>query len=192
MAYGRRYRSGGRARSRRRLDWAHFSNVGGTGVELSDANRAAQSHVLADYQSDVVAAMDVDGVTITRIRGTVYWVPAATITQEYTGLALGFRTEESQDVGSLTDEQQIARANNPNLDWMYYRRHQTASAAAIAENGAYAAQGWPNHIELDIKSQRRLESINQSLYFWYGLTDTIGTGNSLRLFWDFRVLFKKP
>lgn len=187
MARYRARRTPRRSVARRKLQWATFSNVGGEGLEFSDTNMASPANALTDFET--AQGSDVSSATITRIRGHVWWVPAATAVQEYTGLALGFMIWNSSDASTLTDAQQANRLNQPYRDWMYYKRIQTASAAADL---GVTTTGWQNELDVDIKSQRKFDELNETLYFFAGLTDSIGDGNSIRVFYDFRILLKRP
>ena len=69
------------------------------------------------------------------------------------------------DTQSITDERQSARLpiNDPHVDWMYARNnlgitHGTDSAEIDVAQG--------NRVELDLRSQRRLDELGQSLPGW--------------------------
>lgn len=187
----RRRMTGRRRYPRRRLFWAHSTFASAT---VGDANLVRIGDLLADYQggSDEPSRDDVEGITVTRIRGAMYWVPPATVAQEYHWLNVGIAVGNTSDMDELTDEQQVTRLADPYRDWMYYRRHATVTGAV--DPGVNAQPDpWPTHFEIDLKSQRRFDEKSQSLFLFYGFPGGgLGTGNDYRIYTDLRILCKRP
>lgn len=182
MARRRSYSRRSAAR-RRRLFWARDTNA----ATLSDTNQANWRDLLDNYEGG--DNDDVEGVTITRIRGTVYWVPPATTTQEYHWLTVGIMVSNTSDMVQLTDAQQLLRSEDPYRDWMFYKRFRFSTATA--DIGGFEVTGWPTHYELDLKSQRRFDERSESLFATVSV-DPLGDGNEALVYSDLHVLCKRP
>lgn len=180
-----------RTAPRRRLMWARYTNTFG----LTTSNSAFTPDLLFSYQQLVGA--DVEGTTITRIRGQV----AISLEASSGGAAVNFnkvnfgiRVADSASMEQLeTDAEQHAVLPDqaPGSDWMYARSFlvPTTSASATYTERVLAAR----EFELDIKSQRRFDEVQQSLYLFTGISPGdfgAPTGGQIRL--DIHTLLKRP
>ena len=168
----------------RRMFWARRAGL----VTLTEDNVASQQSLLADFQAEYDA--DLFGFTVTRIVGHyTHWTSGSELVSTSYNLSVGIRVDESVDTENVTDERQSARLpiNDPHVDWMYARNnlgitHGTDSAEIDIAQG--------NRVELDLRSQRRLDELGQSLYLVGGLNSY--PGDDVYVWYDMHVLCKRP
>lgn len=173
---------------KRRLFWArtrvNHSITGTTDLVFID-------DLLATFQ----AAYDADlfGFTITRIRGNLATrTVSATTTAGTAQMTAGIRVDDQNAVTVIdTDAEQITQmpTGDPHADWMWTRNWavEYPSTTALA---AGAQSLWS--FDFDIKAQRRLDELGQSLYLFSGRESaTENTAVSL-MSWDFSILCKRP
>jgi len=156
----RRRSSNGRrmgSSSRRRLFWARFDGQ----QTFTTGNDGLVVNLLADFETAYGA--DLFGFTITRIVGNfTHASNAGTAAAGYT-LGVGLRIEDEQSVSNTnTDAEQIALApqNDQFSDWMFARVMHGAVTGATD----YALALQESRYEIDLRSQRRLDELGQSLY----------------------------
>lgn len=184
-----RRRMARRAAPQRRLFWATY-NVATT---LGSNNRAAIGDMLSDFNADYGA--DLVGFTVTRIRGTISWGPAGQAAAPWGWYSVGIRkgNEKGMSIAD-TDEEQIALqpSQDPHGDWMYQR--MTSAWVPSTQTGeghdvqlAVQLGAWVN--EIDIKAQRRLDELGDSLFYFVEQGPEQGTTN---IHGRFRLLLKRP
>ena len=173
---------------RRRLFWARRAGL----VTLTEANLASQQSLLATFQEAYDA--DLFGFTVTRIIGHyTHWTSDATDVSTTYNLSVGIRVDETSDTQGIDDTQQSDRLpiNDPHVDWMYARNNlgitYGTSASATTDQTAIQAN---NRVELDLRAQRRLDELGQSLYLVGGLNSY--PGEDVYVWYDFHVLCKRP
>ena len=165
---------------------------GPASVTLTEAKSASQQSLLATFQEAYDA--DLFGFTVTRIIGHyTYWTSDATDVSTTYNLSVGIRVDETSDTQGIDDTQQSDRLpiNDPHVDWMYARNNlgitYGTTASATTDQTAIAAN---NRVELDLRAQRRMDELGQSLYLVGGLNDY--PGEDVYVWYDFHVLCKRP
>lgn len=172
---------------RRRMFWARAHNL----ATLSETNTAQVINLLSPYQAS--ANTDVEGVTVTRIRGHYTWWSGAQATNTSFNLGTGIIVQDQSVAAQLdTDPEQNATspwdADGQYRDWMYVRNNLGITEPATGENQSAAVAA--NRVELDLKSQRRFDEVNQSLYAYVGLNEF--PGENVFFWYDLHVLLKRP
>lgn len=177
-----------RTAPRRRLMWARYSNSFG----ITADNQAFTPDLLFSYQQLVGA--DVEGTTITRIRGTVGVRAEAAGTANLARIPFGIRVADSASMALLNEDLEQAGVlpdAAPGSDWMYARNFVVPTVQASSSNTEKLLA--VRTFELDIKAQRRFDEVQQSLYaFVGGSSGDFGgvTEGQIRL--DMHVLLKRP
>lgn len=174
-------RSGGQ--SRRRLFWARRNGL----ISFPEGNLGSQQDLLSTFQ----AAYDADlfGFTVTRVVGHyTWWVSEAQAVSTTFNLSVGIRIDEQVDTTGITDERQQNRlpANDPFADWMYVRNNLGVAGGTTSENAPYR-----NTVELDLRSQRRLDELGQSLFLFAGHAGSYA-GSDTHFWYDLNILCKRP
>ena len=120
--------------------------------------------MLQDYEQ--VLGADAAGTTITRIRGRIAWAyfPETSL-QEPLIASWGIRVDESQ-VTNLTDTQQVERLQQHYADWLMYEQRYVWPSV---EGEGLVSPNLIHEDVVDIRSQRRLDELQQSLYFVAGV-----------------------
>ncbi len=182
----RSYNRGRRSTApRRRLFWARRQSL----LQFTETNQATPQNLLGPFQEAYGA--DLFGFTVTRIVGHYTWWTADDQTTATTyNFSVGIRTDEQEQAAGDTDtrQQQQIPANSPHDDWMYVRNNLgIASGTGAPEEVEQSAL---NRIELDLKSQRRLDELGQSLYIYAGLNDYPGV--DVWAWYDLNILCKRP
>lgn len=173
---------------RRRMFWARAHNL----ATLSESNYAQTLNLMSPYQES--AASDVEGVTVTRIRGHYTWFASGQAVSQTFNLGLGIIVQDQSVAGQLdTESEQQATAPWDQYgqfrDWMYVRNN--LGVTPTSEIGATSPEELStNRVELDLKSQRRFDEVNESLYLYVGLNDY--PGENVYFWYDLHVLLKRP
>lgn len=183
-----RRRTSNRGRSgtnRRRLFWARRTALSA----FTAADRAASYNLLADFETAYGA--DLFGFTVTRIIGHyTYWTTSNTGVATTYNVSTGIRVDDESEIDGSTEAEQIARlpVNDPFTDWMFARNN-----IGVTTTTGDPAQGFQlalNRVDLDLRSQRRLDELGQSLYWFVGLNAS--PGSDVNVWWDFHILCKRP
>lgn len=180
----RRNSNRGRSAPRRRMFWARRAEL-----STLNADGYAFSHdLLQDFQ-DAYSA-DLFGFTVTRVVGHfTWWASAQTVATTF-NLSMGLRVDDSNQVQSVPADQRVGTLpiRDPFVDWMWVRNN---GGATVGETDAPALQMANNRVELDLRSQRRLDELGQSLYLFHGLNTPI-EGEDIFLWYDLHILCKRP
>ena len=141
--------------------------------------------MLQDYEQ--VLGADAAGTTITRIRGRIAWAyfPETSL-QEPLIASWGIRVDESQ-VTNLTDTQQVERLQQHYADWLMYEQRYVWPSV---EGEGLVSPNLIHEDVVDIRSQRRLDELQQSLYFVAGVPGIAAGEIKVRA--NFNILLKKP
>lgn len=172
---------------RRRMFWARAHNL----ATLSETNQAQVFNLLSPYQAS--ANTDVEGVTVTRIRGHYTWWSAAQAINTSFNLGVGIIVQDQSVYAQLdTDPEQQATApwdeHGQFRDWMYVRNNLGITDPASGEDQSATIAA--NRVELDLKSQRRFDEVNESLYAYAGLPEF--PGENVYFWYDLHILLKRP
>lgn len=188
----RRYSNRRSARPRRDYEWARrtINATWGSNQTASDP-----FDLLGDYQS--VLGADAAGTTITRIRGQLSFAYLAAENAGYQPeqAAWGIRvsTPPPED---LTDDQQHQLLDQHYADWMIYEQPFVWPFSYGSLDPTFTVS--PNLVQfydVDIKSQRRLSELQQSLYFYGGTVKDSSEFPADATFWCYgylNILLKKP
>jgi len=158
--------------NRRKFVWARHTLVGATiasGVPVK-VNLLAQFE--AAYGANLL------GATITRIRG--YIVAGNNISPTATGqLTVGVRIGADSEVSADNNDP----VTQPYLDWMLWEPFVYQSLPADRQTSDSVALSR----EIDVKSQRKLEELNQELAVWIA-----AAGTSFAYSWNLSIGIKLP
>jgi len=171
MAKSRRNRRGG-SLPRRKLVWAR------TSTETTFATAAPFTPFQADLLAGFVARYGADpvGCTVARIRGYVQCTSTVTLTP----LVVAARTGTEGEVAATDFNPMTAGEYN---DWMMYEP-MLAGLAAREPFGDVGAR------LVDIKSMRKLEELDETLFLYAG-TDLAAAG-TIQLAFNLSVLLMLP
>lgn len=186
-SYNRRPR---RALPKRNMFWARSFGT----VALGSDNTATQAGLLNSFNEEFGASLF--GFTVTRIRG--YWTHYTPDVEEPSTtyhMSLGIRTDERIDAGQAdTDPEQLQRSpfEDPYSDWMY-ARNSVGIRPSPGDLTSTGVQLGLNKEQVDIKSQRKLSELGESLYMVaeHNLEPELAEVGVV-LIWDFHILLKQP
>lgn len=192
MARRRRsyYRS---SRPQRSYEWARRSIAATWG---SSNTASGPFDLLGDYQS--VLGADAAGTTITRIRGQLSFgfLGAENAGYQPEQAVWGIRVGSEPVSGSLTDQQQHDLLTQHYADWMIYEQPFVWPFSYGSLDPTFTVS--PNLVQfydVDIKSQRRLSELQQSLYFYGGVAkgpDEFPTDATMWCYGYLNILLKRP
>jgi hypothetical protein len=161
---------------------------------VTQSNRAQPIDLLYGFQQAYGA--DLFGFTVTRIVGHVtHWGAGGPSTQLAYTYSAGIRVDDqNQWTPSDTDARQLALTpyHDPYSDWMWTRNSVGAAPTGSASAAAINDQQAHNRVELDLRSQRRLDELGQSLFYIHGILEELPTAESMVVFTDINVLCKRP
>lgn len=155
----------------------------------SAANSAGIVDVLAGFNTAYGA--DLFGFTITRIVGNMTMTSSDTAPAPPYMWSVGLRVEDGSTIAAVnTDAEQrtLAPDEDPYSDWMYATNRHGFSTS----EGNVGLSSGPNRWEIDIRSQRRLDELGQSLYLFTGADLGGGLVETTQLSYDLNVLCKRP
>lgn len=172
-----------RSAPRRRLFWARRSGL----ATFTSTNYAGIYDLLGPFQEEYGA--DLFGFTVTRILGTVqHWAAPETTSTTY-NLSTGIRVDDQSEIegSAASDRLQRLPVNDPHTDWMWARNNLGFHAGETMEPATLA---YYNRFTLDLRSQRRLDELGQSLYWFAGIN--AAPVDDISMWYDFHVLCKRP
>lgn len=186
----RRTRSYRRTAPKRRLFWARTHGL----QDLTTADSASTGDLLNDFQTQYGA--DLFGFTVTRIRGhiSVQVAGQPDVSSPY-NLSYGIRVDDESEITGGTDANQQDRlpANDPFADWMYIRNLWAIAPGSTSVEPSPTTQLFQNRVEIDIRSQRRLDELGQSLFQYVGVDGGVPDGfEAVNFYWDLHILCKRP
>lgn len=193
----RRTRSYRKSGPRRRMFWARE-----TGFASFNANNlAGVSNLLQRFEGEYGA--DLFGFTVTRIRGHMSHFMDSTLTepvQTTEWITRGIMVESESDIATMDDQAvfQNTPYTSPHDDWMWARNQVGVTPPSQVGTGlearqqTFAQQLAENRFEFDLKSQRRLDELGQSLYLFAGFGETPSDGSECFFEWDLHILCKRP
>jgi hypothetical protein len=168
---------------RRRLFWARSTDV----AQYSEGSPARWSNLLGQFNADYGA--DLFGFTVTRIVGHYSWFAADSqdVSTAYR-LPVGIRVDEQSE--SIAGNARLDKLpiNDPNADWMYVRNNYGITDSVQTHSST--RENAENRVELDLRSQRRLDELGQSLYLYHGMVPF--TDVTVTFHWDLNILCKRP
>lgn len=168
----RRFRSRGK---RRKLVWSHHN-------EQFAAGTSGGVDLLNDFRTRMGLSAGPPGITIARIRGTIQFSVASPVTLDVaSGAYVGIIRENRQETSATIQKPLTV----PNDDWMY--REWVPFSHFNPINSTVANSFIVSHA-FDIKSMRKLEEIDQSLFFAWEATG----GLSIAVFYDANHLLMMP
>lgn len=170
---------------RRRLFWAQFSSVLTAGPTTAPVPMAPQN-LLETFEDDYGA--DLFGFTVTRIRGLIRFAYDQTTVVERHDVSFGIRIAAQSSVENADEELEqlnLSPAGDPHSDWMwvYNDTHYTHL------DGSPQYAEYP--VEVDIRAQRRLDELGQSL-FMFGAFANADLESFVNMTLNLRVLCKRP
>lgn len=180
-------RSSGRSR-RRSLQWAREFVAQ---QQFTPTNSAVFDDLLSDFQT--VLGADANGTTVTRIRGEVglQWNLAAGASPAFRSIDLGIRVADVAPlVGTDAEQIQYLPTSRPYSDWMFARRFLVTGTAVDAP--ADARVNAIKYVDIDIKSQRRVDELQQSLFAFTGTGLAVPAGETASIAYDLHILLRKP
>lgn len=170
--FRRRFRS---ARPKRKMVWAHHN-------EQFAAGTNAGVDLLNDYRTRRGILSGDPGLTVTRVVGNLQFSVASPVTLDVaSGVVIGV-LKESRLETSLTIQKPLTE---PNHDWMW--REWVPFSHYNPINSTVANSFIVSH-PIDIQVSRKLEEIDESLWFAWEATG----GLSIAVFMDLRILVKMP
>lgn len=177
MATRRRRYSAGTAR--RKLIWARSLSLDSTATPA-----AGVAHdLLAQFRTDGGSSL---GATVTRVRidFTLVWTLAAATDIPFNSLAVGAIVDQLQ-----LDQTEVPRpGDEEHADWMFWKRF-----SAVPEYSALTGTAGVTvtaHHAWDIRSQRKVEELGQTL--WFVVDPTYTGSNVLSCRANASVLLKLP
>lgn len=180
----RRYSNRGRSNAnRRRLFWARRSNLS----TFSASNYAGIYDLLGPFQTAYDA--DLFGFTVTRIIGHYqYWAAPQATTTTF-NVSTGIRIDDQSEIEGSDASWRLGKlpVNDPHVDWMWSRNNLGFHPSESEEPASVSPL---TRVELDLRSQRRLDELGQSLYMFMGINDA--PVDDIFVWWDFHVLCKRP
>lgn len=190
MARRRHSNSRGSSSNRRRLFWARTCQT----FSITPNNRAQPIDLLYAFQQAYGA--DLFGFTVTRIVGHVtHWSMGGSSSNAAYTYSSGIRVDDqNQWTSTDTDARQLALVpyNDPYSDWMWVRNSEGYATTGTASADAVWQQQKSNRVELDLRAQRRLDELGQTLFWIHGVPEDLPTATSLFAFTDVNVLCKRP
>lgn len=173
------------SRPLRRYEWArYFDDIS---IDLTGPRSTTNfTNMLTSFEQ--VLGADAAGTTVTRIRGhLVTWFAAAegTTLRDMVNVPLGIRVATDPPAGQ-TNEQLVEILSQEYADWMYYDTlFVPPLPAASTFTNSFAVRQ-----DIDIKSQRRFDELQQSLYFITGAPG--GAAGTLEMKLYLNILLKMP
>lgn len=144
----RNYR--GNSNRRRQLIWARF--------ELNNTETTLTARdLLSQYEAEMGVSHS-PGITVMRIRGTLNYVKTTITADDMTFLDMGIAVFE--------DSQASSSAPNPgsdSYDWMWLF-HDGWMQQAVESNATPLFVRTSRRVEVDIKSKRKIDGLNKSLF----------------------------
>lgn len=175
---------------KRRMFWVRYSGL----FQYNSEQQAAIGDMLSQFQADYGA--DLFGFTVTRIRGYyTFWAPNQPDVTTSANLSLGIRIGTENAVPATDAEQaELIPINDEYADWMYTRNNLLLMPGSTSLTPTPSEQAMGNRVELDLKAQRRLDEMGQSLFLFAGVNAPIepDTDTELTAWWDFNILCKRP
>lgn len=168
---------------KRRLFWARRAGL----ITFSPANYAGIYDLLGDFQEEYGA--DLFGFTVTRILGNyTFWAAPESTTTTF-NLSTGIRVDDESEISGSTAGWRASKVpiQDPHVDWMWARNNLGFHPSESEEAASIAPL---NRVNLDLRSQRRLDELGQSLYLFAGLNAE--PVDSVYAWYDFHVLCKRP
>lgn len=144
---------------RRRMFWANANELFSAGPSAAPVSSEPYD-LLANFREDYGA--DLFGFTVTRIRGLLRFAYDQTTVVERHDASFGIRVANDNLPDVVNDEAErllIAPTGDPHADWMWL--YNDSHYTNVAATGSYAQYEVP----IDIKAQRRLDELGQSLFF---------------------------
>lgn len=178
--------------TRRRMFWAREL----IDETVSFTDRAQIVDLLLRFSTEYGA--DLFGFTVTRIVGNLtYWQDSADPDGgEPQGVSVGIRVEDRASVQAIdTSAERLTTipASDPFSDWMYVTNRYYNGFAGGTIGSVQSLISTENRWEIDLKAQRRLDELGQSLYLYLGQIGTPeATSSALRIMGDINVLCKRP
>ena len=182
----RRHSNARRSAPRRRLFWARQTGL----RNLTPNNQATHLDLLYDFQQ--IYGADLFGITVTRIVGhyTYYSTENAAVSTTY-NFSVGIRVDgQSHWTSDVPDEDQVEQIpiNNPLEDWMYVRNN--LGIVGGAGDDTEVAQAAANRVEVDLRAQRRVDEVGQTLMLFAGTANPLD--DSIYCWFDLNILCKRP
>lgn len=164
--------------ARRKLIWARDEDTA-----LSPVPATGQAHdLLAQFRTDGGSTL---GCTVTRVR--------VDLRLEWLGLS----RSSALTLGVIVDQLQSsvleppAPGEEPHADWMYWRRvPQIPEFSAALQTGDPALTVLHTSLVLDVRSQRKMEELGQTVYICFD--PTLAGAGTLGVSWGSSVLLKLP
>lgn len=181
MARNRRFRS---TTPRRRMFWAQQNVMQTTTGSQPIGNQPL--NLLGEFEDEYGA--DLFGFTVTRIRGHLTFAFDQTDVVERHDPSYGIRvSSEAQTATTNTNLERLGTApvEDPHADWMWV--YNDTLYTNLNTGWMYAQY----KVDVDIKAQRRLDELGQSLYLfsaWGGSDFT----SFVNVFISLRILCKRP
>lgn len=150
--------------------------------ETGSVTLAASANNSVDLMADFKTAYGANAVlggTVARIRGEIGIYPSATL-DTVASWAVGIIVAPVGFAGDPITE--------PDADWMYYKRRGYKVIFKATGNAVTTSQSNPFLWELDVKSMRKLEELQQQLY----LVFSNGAGSATNIFYDASTLILLP
>lgn len=153
---------------RRKLIWARSLDLFQPPASLPAAGTAVD--LLAQFRLDGGSTL---GCTVTRIRLDLNY-------QYNNPGAVNPTTQDILAVGIIVDQLQASQAEVPrpgveeHADWMYWRRKSLVGSLDAVPFGTGTAPVYHYAEQIDVKSQRKLEELGETL--WFVLDPSFSTG----------------
>lgn len=164
--------------------WVRFTNS----FTASSGNDAEIVNLLSDFQTEYGA--DLFGFTVTRIVGNFKTRASGGTVPDTVRVSSGIRVEDQQAIANTntdTEQGELSPFFDPYTDWMWarneYHVNSAASEAAVVLN--------TSRVDIDLRSQRRLDELGQSLYL-FNQFDRGTTVTSISYQYNLNMLMKRP
>lgn len=181
----RNRRSSRRTVPRRRMFWADSTSLFTAGPTTAPTPLEPVD-LLEQFGAEYGA--DLFGFTVTRIRGRITWAYDQTTVVERHDASFGIRVADEGAINNLTTEDdrvQISPTFDKHADWMWV--HQDTHYTNLSAGWMYAQYS----VDVDIKAQRRIDELGQSLYL-LGSFGGADFESFVNMFFSLRVLCKRP
>ena len=158
---------------RRKMVWARaFVAVNNTAGTVQD--------LLLSMRNELGLLKTLPGMTITRVVGT-HDLRVVSVDDAFTRWIWGLVVAPIEAPPSITNHPQ----NAPGMDWMFVRQEVVVQ---VADAGTPVVKRVASHYDLDLKAQRKLGEMGQTLFYVGDNPD----GDNFDVHFNFNILLKLP
>lgn len=171
------------SRNRRKLVWARTSNLNVTVPGTTPGNVPVVQDLLTAFRGTMGISANLPGLTIMRIRGVIHAAPE--VGTLASSMRCGVKLDDQQEAVDIdSSEGPVSQAND---DWMLYEPWVFQPVPAVSAE-AYAYQAEIGNRQIDVRSKRKLDEIQQTALIFF----QAGHPTAWRVSWHLSVLLALP